>query len=490
MRLEALHAGQQIPFGGDRVAVVDADLAARFRPGDRLVVVQDTGDLLIVPAADHRLVDGALERASEAFGQLADCSDDQITHFFNAFAGRLDDDAGFAEIQRANQHDVDAALARQRQTGRLVLDAKMRSAMIDGLRSWADAPGLRSALVRTVDHDQWRVGVWRAPLGVVGFVFEGRPNVLADAVGVVRTGNTVVLRIGSDALETARAIVAHALAPALLEADLPVGTVGLVDSPSRAAGWALFGDRRLGLAVARGSGPAVAQLGAVAQQSGVPVSLHGTGGAWMVVSEHADAERLRASIINSLDRKVCNTLNVVCITTAAVDGPADVCLTALEELRAVLHIDDESLQILSTVGSEAARNLLEAIRARHGMVNAERDDLGIEWEWDQVPELSVVVVDGLEDAAQRFNRYSPRFVVSLISELPDEQERFYDSVQAPFVGDGFTRWVDGQYAFSTPELGLSNWETGRLLGRSAVLSGDSAHTLRVRASISDPSLRR
>ena len=51
-------------------------------------------------------------------------------------------------------------------------------------------------------------------------------------------------------------------------------------------------------------------------------------------------------------------------------------------------------------------------------------------------------------------------------------------VDAPFVGDGFTRWVDGQYALDTPELGLSNWQGGRLLGRGGVLSGDSVHTIR------------
>ena len=90
----------------------------------------------------------------------------------------------------------------------------------------------------------------------------------------------------------ARAIVEHALDPALTASGLPLGTVALVDSAERSAGWALFGDRRLALAVARGSGPAVAQLGAVARQAGVAVSLHGTGGAWIVAGETADPERL------------------------------------------------------------------------------------------------------------------------------------------------------------------------------------------------------
>ena len=67
---------------------------------------------------------------------------------------------------------------------------------------------------------------------------------------------------------------------------------------------------------------------------------------------------------------------------------------------------------------------------------------------------------------------------------------FYAAVDAPFVGDGFTRWVDGQYALDTPELGLSNWQGGRLLARGGVLSGDSVYTVRHRATIADPALHR
>ena len=79
--------------------------------------------------------------------------------------------------------------------------------------------------MRTIEHDGWRIEERRAPLGVVGFVFEGRPNVFADATGVLRTGNTVVFRIGSDALRTAAAIMSAAVRPALAEAGLPAGAV-------------------------------------------------------------------------------------------------------------------------------------------------------------------------------------------------------------------------------------------------------------------------
>ncbi len=88
------------------------------------------------------------------------------------------------------------------------------------------------------------------------------------------------------------------------------------------------------------------------------------------------------------------------------------------------------------------------------------------------------------------NRHSPRFIASLVSDDEAEHDRFYAAVDAPFVGDGFTRWVDGQYALDTPELGLSNWQAGRLLARGGILSGASVHTVRYRARIVDPALHR
>jgi glutamate-5-semialdehyde dehydrogenase len=104
--------------------------------------------------------------------------------------------------------------------------------------------------------------------------------------------------------------------------------------------------------------------------------------------------------------------------------------------------------------------------------------------------VTLAVVDSVDQAIELCNRFSPRFVASLISDDAAEHDRFYAAIDAPFVGDGFTRWVDGQYALDTPELGLSNWQRGRTLGRGAVLSGDGVHTVRYRATIADPDLHR
>jgi glutamate-5-semialdehyde dehydrogenase len=105
-------------------------------------------------------------------------------------------------------------------------------------------------------------------------------------------------------------------------------------------------------------------------------------------------------------------------------------------------------------------------------------DLAREWEWEGTPELSLVVARDDAEAVELIDRYSPRFVASIITTDPDRLEWFYEHVDAPYVGRGFTRWVDGQWAWDRPELGLSNWERGRIWGRSGILTGEDVFTVR------------
>ena len=263
--LTSLAPGMPIVWGGSHVTHVSVDLASSFADGDSLIVRQDTGELVHIPADAAIVAGDAVGRAYDAFGAMGSIDDDQITAFYEAFAAALSDDDRFALIAAANSTDV--AMARQagRSVTRLVLDEKMRHGMITGLQGWAKAPTGRRRVLNTVTHDGWRVDQVADGLGVVGFVFEGRPNVFADATGVLRGGNTVVFRIGSDALGTALAIVDLALDPSLALAGLPAGAATLVPSASREAGLAMMGDNRLALAVARGSGPATERLGAVAR---------------------------------------------------------------------------------------------------------------------------------------------------------------------------------------------------------------------------------
>ena len=496
--LDRLSAGMPIPFGGNRAAIVTPDMAAAFQPGDHLLVVQDTGDLLRIPAAQNALAAAAVSRAEAAFAAVGAVTDAAISEFFHRFAAALEDAGIWQAIGAANAQDVHAARQAGRSTTRLAVTDKMRADMIAGLRAWRDAPASRGRIIERIDHPGWTIEQIAAPLGIVGFVFEGRPNVFADAAGVLRSGNTAVFRIGSDALGTAQAILRHALQPALAHAGLPDGALCLIESADRAAGWALFADRRLSLAVARGSGRAVAQLGSVARQSGVPVSLHGTGGAWMVVHHDADPARFEAAMRNSLDRKVCNTLNVCCIDRSRAAGLVPL---ALQTLAAAGKARGQGCKLHVT--AEDAAHIPPDWRGARAIIRRAGGDqdeplvdmldetaLGQEWEWEDTPEITLKITDGLDHAIALFNRYSPQFTASLISEDRSAHAHFFDAINAPFVGDGFTRWVDGQYALNQPELGLSNWENGRLFARGAILSGNGVFTVRSRVTQADAGLRR
>ncbi|HEY1562221.1 MAG TPA: aldehyde dehydrogenase family protein [Caulobacteraceae bacterium] len=498
MRLERLTAGMAIPWGGDQISLVDEALARAFQSGDRLIVDQESGDLLRVPAAAAESARAAVDRAAIAFTRLASTDDKDISRFFAAFAGRLADNAVWAEIAAANAADVAKARAAGRTTTRLEAHAKMRAEMIAGLDGWRDARPSRGRVVGQTKHQGWSMDLETAPLGVVGFVFEGRPNVLVDAAGVLRGGNTAVLRIGADALGTARAIAELALQPALQVSGLPEGAVSLIDHVDRAAGWALFCDPRVALAVARGSGQATRQLGGIARQSGLPVSLHGTGGAWLAADVATDADRFASVIARSLDRKVCNTLNVCCLVRSRAAELAPVFAEVLWQVGETLghgarvHVSETDLSLIPANwrGREVRVRRADGDSVEPFVTAHAAPDLGHEWEWEATPEVWLTVVEDLDEAIARFNADSPRFIASLISDDAASQQRFYEGVEAAFVGDGFTRWVDGQYALGRPELGLSNWQAGRLFARSGFLVGDGVFCVRARMRQSDAKLQR
>jgi glutamate-5-semialdehyde dehydrogenase len=228
------------------------------------------------------------------------------------------------------------------------------------------------------------------------------------------------------------------------------------------------------------------------------VSLHGTGGGWLVTGESASPDDFAAAVYHSLDRKVCNTLNVCCIVRSRAEDLVPVFLREAERAGArrsthtKLHITDSARGF---VPEELFTRTVDIGRAE-GVVNEPNAeliaaaDLGREWEWEDSPEVSLHVVDSVDDAVALFNRVSPRLVASLIATDEHEHDAFYERIDAPFVGNGFTRWVDGQFALNRPELGLSNWSGGRLFARSAVLSGDSVFTVRTRVTQTDPGIHR
>jgi glutamate-5-semialdehyde dehydrogenase len=479
---EQFQTGDRI-INGEKIFELTNDEARALNEGGRLIALADR--LVVVDAKVLERCARGVERARTAFGRMALITDDQITTFFERFAWYLEDDASFAPVLQANALDVTDARSRGRGVGRLEISIKMRQDMIDSARLWSKSMVRKESVVERVEHQGWDVEKVASPLGVVAFVFEGRPNVCVDATGVLRTGNTCVYRIGSDAIGTARAIMERCITPALGDAGLPEGAVVLLDETDRSSGFALFSDSRVNLAVARGSGQAVADLGYVAQSSGVASSLHGTGGAWMILCESSSLERFNDTLQHSLDRKVCNTLNVCCVPRAtAMPVVAKIC-----ELLDALCEHHATRTTLHMVGFD--EQTISSIRCRNvDVVGGSETELGTEFEWDLVPEMFVVATESLSESIRLCNTHSPQFVVSVLTEDAAELDLAWSSINAPFFGDGFTRWVDGQYALGRPELGLSNWQHGRSLARGGILSGDDIRTFRYRMRQGDPSLRR
>ena len=476
---QRLRAGDFVAIGR-QIIEIDHEFADSIQEGDEVIAVASLGVLRRISSTVKQIVDDSMSNATLAFDQMSTVSEDQVTHFFDIAARLLADDQVFDSIALANLNDVERAKERGRSTTRLELSSSMRHDMVSAFEMWRDLADSRSQLRSTVQHDGWVVEEWTSPLGVIGFVFEGRPNVFADATGVLRSGNTVVFRIGSDALGTANELMNSVIRPALQQSNLPPHAVVLLNSAEHSAGWALFSDSRLSLAVARGSGEAVAELGSIAQQSGIPVSLHGTGGAWLVVGSQPNLDFLESVVTHSLDRKVCNTLNVVTV------------------------LRSEAANVIPTIVRAAtfaakSRNTTPVIHAVGGTVDymsegsyvdSDIQSLATEYEWENSPEFSIVLVETVAEAVSLFNSYSPQFIVSAITSHPEEEDLVWATANAPFVGNGITRWVDGQFALLRPELGLSNWQSGRLFGRSAILSGDSSFSVRLKMRQHDRNLHR
>jgi glutamate-5-semialdehyde dehydrogenase len=205
---------------------------------------------------------------------------------------------------------------------------------------------------------------------------------------------------------------------------------------------------------------------------------------------------LRAAVAGSLDRKVCNTLNVCCL----VGGAARLIPAFLEALKEAGDRRGHGCKLHVVSGYEQLpaewREATTTVRRADGdhveplVERLDEAGLATEWEWEETPEVTLVCVGEPDEAVALFNRNSPQFIVSLISEAPEAHRAVWARANANFVGDGMTRWVDGQFALNRPELGLSNWQHGRLLARSGVLSGDSVYTIRSRMRQDDPALRR
>ncbi len=293
-----------------------------------------------------------------------------------------------------------------------------------------------------------RVTERRIPIGTVGANFEARPNVAADiASQVLKSGNTVVMRTGSAALGTVTALVDSILRPALAEAGIDEGAVGLVRSDDRAGAEALVSfPRQIPLVILRGSGPSTAHLARRAAEHGVRTLAHAEGGGVLYAHAAADPGLVQQLAHESLDRLgVCNRLNLALVDAAA---PA-----LVEEIRAACEARDVSLR-----GGPRA-----AAAARLEPIDA---DLGHEWASDEDPErvatVTVELVDGVEEALRIANEATSGLAATIVTADDEAARTFLDGYRGTAAyWNATTRLTDGFKLTGSPETGINvDWTPG------------------------------
>ena len=354
-----------------------------------------------------------------------------------AAAGELE--AAASSILEANGQDVDAAVKRGMHAGlvdRLRLDGGRIKAMADGLR---DVAALEDP-VGEVESMKKRpngllIGRKRVPLGVIGIIYEARPNVTADAFGLCfKSGNAVILRGGSDAIRSNEAIVA-AIRRGLLAAGLPEDAVQLVEDTSRESARELMRlNGYLDVLIPRGS---AGLIRTVVENSTVPVIETGTGNCHVYVDATADFQMALDIIYNAKTQRigVCNA----CESLLVHQSIAEEFLPLLKE-----RLDEKQVEIRA---DEASCRLVP------GFVPAAEEDWGREY-LDYI--LSLKQVGSLDEAIAHINRYGTGHSEAIVTRDYGNAQRFLEEVDAAAVYvNASTRFTDGaQFGFGA-EIGIS-----------------------------------
>ena len=349
----------------------------------------------------------------------------------------------------ANALDVERARAAgtaEALVDRLMLDQARIESMAQGLRDIAALPDP----VGAIDGLAYRpsgiqVGRMRVPLGVIGIVYESRPNVTADAAGLcLKAGNACILRGGSDAIDSNRAI-AECVSAGLEQAGLPATAVQLVQTTDRAAVGALIRMREhVDIIVPRGGKSLIERI---AREATVPVIKHLDGICHVYIDDRADCDKALAIAVNSKTQRygTCNTLETLLVARAVA---ADLLPALAERLRA----DDVQMR-----GCEQTCAILA------DAVPASDEDWDTEY---LAPVLAIRVVDGLDDALDHIERHGSRHTDAIVTEDWHRARRFLAEVDsASVMVNASTRFADGfEYGLGA-EIGIS---TDKLHARGPV----------------------
>ena len=384
-------------------------------------------------------------KARLASAALAQASDEQKVRGLMAAAKALR--AHNDEICRANSRDMENAAANglsPAMLDRLRLDDGRIEAIARGVEQVASLVNpLGSVIDESVRPNGMKLSRIRVPLGVIGIIYESRPNVTADAAALcLRAGNAAILRGGSEAVESNRALHA-AMVEGIGSAGLPTDAIQLVPTTDRAAVGALLRAAGLiDLIIPRGGKSLVAR---VQEEARVPVLAHLDGMNHSYIHASADPAMARALVLNAKMRRtgICGATETVLIDRA---------FPAAREVVAVLL--DAGCEVR---GDSDVRALDSRV------VPASDEDWGTEY-LDAI--VSIRFVDDLDEALDHIARYSSQHTEAIIAEDAQAAEHFLNAVDAAIVmWNASTQFADGGEFGLGAEIGIS---TGRLHARGPV----------------------
>jgi glutamate-5-semialdehyde dehydrogenase len=349
------------------------------------------------------------------------------------------------EILAANAADCEAAADRidEGMLDRLRLDEARLESLAEQVEAVAEIEPLEREIGSWTLENGLRVSERRIPIGTVGANFEARPNVALDVAGqLLKSLNTAVLRTGGAALGTVTLLVDEILRPALEQAGLPAGAVGLVRSPDREGARVLVTMPELvPLVILRGSGATTAELARLAAEHGVRTLAHAEGGGVLYIHSEAERERALAMAQAALDRLgVCNRLNLALVDRGAAK--------LLPDLLAVFR--EKGLEVRGTPRA------VEAVG--DGVLPHDRERLGYEWanEPDRVATVTLDLVDDLADAVRIANEETSGLAAGIVTEDADAANRFLDGYRGTAAfWHATTRFTDGFALTGAPETGIN-----------------------------------
>ena len=332
---------------------------------------------------------------------------------------------------------------------RLFLDKSRIEAMAEGMCqvSELDDP-IGEVLGMKKRPNGLLIGQKRVPLGVVGIIYEARPNVTADAFALCfKTGNVVILKGGSDAIHSNTAIVAS-LRKTLKEEQVPEDALLLIEDTSReTTAQFMKMNRYVDVLIPRGG---AGLIRAVVENSTIPVIETGTGNCHIYVDESADFDMAIRIILNAKTQRigVCNACESLVIHEKIVDAFMPKLAAALQQKDVVIYADEKSL---------AAAERREA--ANDGDLKKELLSAATEEDWGREYldyMISVKTVSSLDEAIAHINRYNTGHSEAIITENYTNAQRFLDEIDAACVYvNASTRFSDGfEFRFGA-EIGIS-----------------------------------